>query len=551
MVIHENKLYEEAEYKEQELYEFKGNPLIEALPPVFREFEIMDHVAYLPYHSDDERQLPKEVRSQCVQRLANYVEPLSIYFDLEQRFSRVIRHGYVARNPMKPLYASRLRKGYNLISSGKYPFTADLDTRSKTAGFSIIGYSGVGKTTAIERILSMYPQVILHSRYQGKNLSLFQVVYVKLDCPFDGSLKGLCINFFQEIDRLIGTDYFKKFGSTRNTVDMMIAVMSQVASVHCVGILIIDEIQHLSFAKSGGSDKMLNFFVTLTNTIGIPVVLVGTPKAMGVLQGDFRQARRGTGQGDLFWDRMKNDDLWEYVMEGMWKYQWTKLPTDLNSDIIDTFYDESQGIIDIAVKLYACVQWEAMMKGGNERITPELIGKTAKKRLNLVMPMLAALRSGDMKKLAMYEDIRPIDLKEYYTEVQDNFKSVQKLNFNRGTISAFNIQEEIVSSLSNIGIDPGRADEIAKIVITNNKKSNDTSLMLRQAMKMALSLEDSQEDLSGTTQNRKNKTKDKTSGKPPQKDFSSAVDLGRKKSKTAYQSLNEAGYIKDPLQELF
>jgi len=42
--------------------------------------------------------------------------------------------------------------------------------------------------------------------------------------------------------------------------------MSTLAHTHGLGLLIIDEIQHLSQAKSGGSEKMLNFFVTLVNT---------------------------------------------------------------------------------------------------------------------------------------------------------------------------------------------------------------------------------------------------------------------------------------------
>ncbi len=37
---------------------------------------------------------------------------------------------------------------------------------------------------------------------------------------------------------------------------------------------------------------MLNFFVTLVNTIGLPVILVGTPKARDIFEKDFRSARR-------------------------------------------------------------------------------------------------------------------------------------------------------------------------------------------------------------------------------------------------------------------
>ena len=51
--------------------------------------------------------------------------------------------------------------------------------------------------------------------------------------------------------------------------------MSQIANVHAIGVLIIDEIQHLSMSKSGGVEKMLNFFVTLVNVIGLPVVMIG------------------------------------------------------------------------------------------------------------------------------------------------------------------------------------------------------------------------------------------------------------------------------------
>jgi hypothetical protein len=109
--------------------------------------------------------------------------------------------------------------------------------------------------------------------------------------------------------------------------------MEQIARLHCVGVLVIDEIQHLSLAKSGGSEKMLNFLVTLVNKIGIPVVLIGTTRAMSVLQSEFRQARRSSGhQGDLLWDRMKNDTSWDIFISTMWKNQWTRHVVPLSDE---------------------------------------------------------------------------------------------------------------------------------------------------------------------------------------------------------------------------
>jgi hypothetical protein len=45
----------------------------------------------------------------------------------------------------------------------------------------------------------------------------------------------------------------------RHGVETMLALMAQTANMFALGLLVIDEIQHLSRAKSGGSEKMLNF----------------------------------------------------------------------------------------------------------------------------------------------------------------------------------------------------------------------------------------------------------------------------------------------------
>lgn len=313
-----------AVYQVQILAEYKGNPCIEALPPIYSKLEVIHKISKVPDCNAEERNLPEHYRFHCIQKLFDFFEPLQKHIDIEQRFSRIIRQGYICRNPLSREYAEGMHLGNKLIKNGEYSFEADNLRRTTAAGFTIIGISGIGKTSSIERVLSLYPQVIHHTRYEEQNLNLYQIPWLKLDCPFDGSLKGLCINFFHAVDELLGTDYLKKFGTGRNSIDNMLPRMEQVANLHAIGVLIVDEIQHLSLAKSGGSSKMLNFFVTLVNTIGIPVILIGTTKALPVLQGEFRQARRGSGQGDLLWDRMKNDASWKLFIQGMWPLQWTK-----------------------------------------------------------------------------------------------------------------------------------------------------------------------------------------------------------------------------------
>lgn len=239
------------------------------------------------------------------------------------------------------------------------------------------------------------------------------MVWLKLDCPHDGSIRGLCLHFFQAMDGLLNTRYYRYHARNgRATTDEMLPAMARVSAIHSLGVLVLDEIQHLSEARSGGAARMLNFFVHLVNTIGMPVVLVGTPKAQAVLRGEFRQARRGAGQGDLVWNRMEPGAVWDLFVEALWRYQFTRHGTSLTPELSQTLHDETQGITDLAVKTYMLAQIRAM-KTGRERVTAALIQSVAADSLRLAQPMLQALRSGDRMKLAQFEDIQPLDVETH------------------------------------------------------------------------------------------------------------------------------------------
>lgn len=520
-------------YTEQVLDHYKGNPLIEALPPIFSEEQVTDNLTRLPLYNPREKELNAEVRCHCVNRLFGYFEPLGRHIDLEQRFSRLIRQGYLARNPLDPTFASRLQQGYRIIKSGAYELWDDMNLGTTSSGFTIIGISGIGKTSAVNRILSLYPRVIVHSKFKGINLSLYQITWLKLDCPSNGSLKSLCTNFFSKVDKLIGTNYYRKFGSQRNSVEYMLSGMVQVASSHCLGVLIIDEIQHLSLAKSGGAANVLNFFVTLVNTIGLPVVLIGTPKALSVIRGEFRQARRGSGQGDVEWDRMEKDGYWNLIIEGMWKYQWTKNETPLTDDIKNVIYHESQGIIDIAIKLFVLSQWSAIATG-EEVITSETIRTVVRENLKLVKPMLDALKTGDPKEIACYEDIRPIDMENLYNEYLDKLEKGRKtVNTKRAQKTESVFIKEVALRLLDVGIKPKLAAKAAREAVKQDNGQGDIKSVANKALVLALQMEQL------ISKNSKKK------GEPEEpEDLRVIVSNGKKQNKPAYESLQEKEYIK-------
>ncbi len=538
-----------AEYTNQELKEYQNNPLIEALPPIWSFEQVEELLHSYPDCEEYERKLDAHNRYHCVQRIYSYFQPWNTHFDIEQRISRAIRQGYLSRNPLATNYAADLQNIYKMIKEGDYSFTNHELSVPSASGFAIIGFSGMGKTTAVERILSRYPQIILHSKYRERNFDHKQLVWLKLDCPFDGSVKGLCANFFTEFDRLMADNTYNKFAKGRNTTTAtMIPQMAQIARRHSLGLLVIDEIQHLSVAKSGGQEQMLNFFVNLVNTIGIPVVLIGTTKALSILQGEFRQARRSSGQqGDLIWENMDNDENWELLIDGMWRYQWIKKPVPLTKDFLDVLYNQSQGIVDIVMKLFIMAQIRAIATG-EESLSVKLVETVANENLRLVKPMLDALKSGRRDAINQFADITPINInsfceKQLKTINMNELIRIKSEENQKKQQDKDQVFEDVVLRLVDFGIKPDRAKRAISEIMQTLQEAQNVDMIFKEAYKLLMKEEIKKEETPKAIS-----IDNKVKNKEPD-DLRTIIESGRKEKKSAYEALKDMGIIKNPIEE--
>ena len=405
-----------AVYQTAKLSAYQGNPLIEALPPLNSFLNDSSALKGSLRCTIEDIHLNGVERAHCICRIIDdFFQPLSQHIQLHERLSLMIRGGYVGRNPETGDWAKHIQNGYERVISGDLKAIKFTDVNSTAQSMTLIGCSGNGKTTAMKQLLSLYPQVIYHP---DRNFE--QVVYLKIDCSHDGSLKELCLNFFRAMDRALGTTNYQKQYSTskRPSIETLLAAMAQVANSHAVGVLIIDEIQHLSRSRSGGSEKMLNFFVTLVNTIGLPVILVGTPRAREIFEADMRSARRGSGLGAIFWDPMEEGREWKALTDKLWSLQWVQKRDEVLSDEIRAlWYDLSQGVLDIVVKLFVLCQLRAIATRV-ERITPKLMQQVYQDELKPVHPMLAALRSGDVEEMIKFSDLKLSDTDKRLLELR-------------------------------------------------------------------------------------------------------------------------------------
>lgn len=547
--------FEEAAYKEQKLSEYSENPFIEALPPILNEDDVMDRFVVTPRITNQDKQSATNIRYHVLKRIKNFIQPLPIHFEVERRLSTLIRRGYLARNPLDKAFLERIRILHQLredeADAHKYIDERLKYIRSTADSLSIIGISGIGKTTAIERLLLMYPQVIKHEKYEEQPFNRTQIVWLKIDCPYDGSLSTLCKSFFKAIDDLLGTRYLEKFGYLNRVTSTMLLHMTSLASMYGIGVLVIDEIQHLLHAKND-QEEMLNFFVTLSNTVGIPTVLIGTSKAQQLFKGNFRQARRAASEGSIIWDRMSEDsEEWEFFLETLWELQCLKTYSELTEDVKKTFYSECQGITSVAVNLFILAQERALYDESNEaeRLTSSVLKKTAKEDMKIIQPMLSAIRKNDFRAMYKYEDIM-INLDELMqshkqsTEYEGRIKEAMKERKNTLAYKRQDLIEGLSGEVAAIGIfDALTSSEIIKVtkqIVENMPIETDYNVLKAQLIPQLIEL------------NQKVKEKKQrivTSDKVlPLLD---ARERALKQKKHPYEMLIKDNYIKNPVEEFY
>lgn len=393
----------QARYIEQAVLEYRGNPLIEALPPILSEEAAAEAMANFPeIPSETERQGPKEIRLHNIDRLNRLVQPLPIYLEMENVVSTIIRSGYVGRNPMS---TQTWRHLYGL--SAERGIATEFASTAST--FSLVGLSGIGKSTMLNSILKLYPQIIRHQKYHNTEFIHTQITYIKLDCPHDGSLTGLCRAFLRAVDIALAQDRYTSQLKSKVSVPELIQKMEQVASTYFIGALFIDELQHLNSAKTGGKENMLNFFVNMINSIGIPVAFIGTNSMVNLFSDVMRNARRASGLGKYEFEQPKEDDpIWDLLLDAVWDYQWIKYPQPLNVTLRHKLYDLTQGVTDFLAKLMILSQRHAIQTG-KETLTPDILNYIADTKMALLKPAISALRSGDPKQMKRFDDLLPTD----------------------------------------------------------------------------------------------------------------------------------------------
>jgi hypothetical protein len=343
-----------------------------------------------------EREFSTSVRRLRVNGLRRFFIPaLPVHRRALIGISSQMFDSYCARNPMTP-------EGQAVLYGGPIatPYRA-------TISF-VAGHSGMGKSTLIDRILSYSGnQVYRHTTFRGENFPETQILWLRRNVPEQCTLAILCSTFGDHTDTVL---HIKQYGGIfrRRNADrsQYINEIRKIVANHHVGLLVLDEFQNLSLMGIG-AQKIIALLVNLRDELGVPIVVIGTYKALRLLEGTMSSARRlcEGGYFDLARPLSHEDEAWQLLCSAAWEYQWVRDPVDLTPEISDALYDVSQGISGIMLSVLATAQLAAMEGGSPETVDSTLIRKVYDERMKPLHPAIRLLESGDPRQLDKFDDL--------------------------------------------------------------------------------------------------------------------------------------------------
>lgn len=421
---------EQAVYSVPTLTKYRDNPLIHSLV----QPQPWD-VAYKlwrqrPPIDPAGRSYPSHQRLLLLLDALRFFEPLEMHERLDFVLNGLLFDGYVPRNPL-PVRRHTAREQLVLIGAGQegdIRYTPEL----RVIAALLIAFPGMGKSASIRNKFKQQPALVIHNTFidtqrQVHKFDAVQIPSMMISCPEDGSTKRLCLAFFEELDFLLGSDFYSIYTRKGYTKEILMDLMADAVRDHHIGLLAFDELQRLNRAASGGEAETLDFFVRLMDKLSVPIVFIGTPSTERILARLPHKIRRTDVLGDCRWTRLHNDQNWENLLAALWPYQYLKAEVKRTAAYSQMLYDQSQGIIDYAVKIYILAQIYAIITETEHLFSPQTIALAAKENLYFARELLDALASGDPATLTKLDldDLQPLDMQQAIEQATIRHRSSQ------------------------------------------------------------------------------------------------------------------------------
>ena len=341
--------------------------ILSSLPKMKSGKELASAMAILPEYKDSIRNENQAIRLMALSDLYSVYIPSAMSMEIYSKL-------YLA------LFRSLQKKGTKMAIKQQYENFRAIKQQEYNGimggsdSFTIIGCSGIGKSSAISRAINLIT---------GNRIIKIEKTYLKIvpcivvQCPFDSSVKGMLLEILRKVDEELETKYYDNVIRARATTDMLIGVVSQVVLNH-IGLLVVDEIQNVVNSKNGKS--LIGSLTQLINNSGISICMVGTPESTVFFESAMQLARRSLG---LNYRVMEYGAEFIGICKVLYSYQYVQQRTEITDAVIEWLYEHSAGVLSIVVSLIHDAQ-EIAILDGKEILNLETLNEAYQKRLSLL-----------------------------------------------------------------------------------------------------------------------------------------------------------------------
>jgi hypothetical protein len=401
-----------------EIAYYDDNPFIKACGPILSPLEITKRLLYLPPQPKTDAVTPKHIIRDLAEDVRRIHVPMAKGVEIAQTIGVMLRQGYVHRNPSSPKTWQRI---YSELGDAA-------GTSPIQLGATVTGLGGVGKSTAVERALGLYPQVVKHASLPGLVGEHPQLLWLKVDVPGSGKVRDLVEALALACDDALGTKFTEAIfaGSRRSGVGAARQWLKMIAP-YFLGVLVLDEIQNLFKIQTKAvrtrsrsestqarqelrvvDDESLKLLLTITNFSKVPIFLCCTPDGLEVLSTRMSTSQRMVTGGyfELSNPSSADDDYFrKRFFPVLCRYQWLPVKLLPSDELRKLLFDLSGGILRICVTLWIKAHGRAIDRGGDQLDLDDL-RKAAAQDLGPLQDAVQALHSADPRRLRRYEDWR-------------------------------------------------------------------------------------------------------------------------------------------------
>ena len=344
------------------------NDMLYNIPKMKNGNELKDAITYLPEYDETIRYVDINTRLISLSDLYSIYLPSTMSIEIYNKL-------YLA------LIQSMQKKFTQLSVKQRYENNKIIQKQMANGilggsdSFTIIGKSGIGKSSAINHAVSL----ITDNKLIEINYPYTKIIpCLTVQCPFDSSVKGLLLEILRMVDTILESDYYTTVRTSRSaTVDMLIGMVSTIALNH-IGLLIVDEIQNVVNSKNG--KNLIGALTQLINNSGISICMVGTPECTKFFEQAMQLARRSIG---LKYTNMQYDDYFRYFCKMIFSYQYVKNKTNIDESIIEWLYSHTSGVTSVVISLIHDAQ-EISILNGSEILNLEALNEAYNTRLSMM-----------------------------------------------------------------------------------------------------------------------------------------------------------------------